>query len=310
MTPEEKEKLAAAVAEHGAFPMPAGSEPKPVDNGRLSLPDGGHWTDVPELVDRTVAGIQARLDGALSGHWYDASVTERWRAPGTVCTRVDGAHRTVGQITGMLLGDKELILHAHDDLSWCLGMIAKLRAQVSELESERHSTNEALDDAVQALRANQQGPALPWAATMPDDDLHGFLDSLVSAALDRWRSDPVVPDREVLAAVERACAQWRTPGQGFRSDEDEAVEAGTLPAWLHWRFGPHGQRWQTLADDDRSYWEHHAQAVRRAVARGGFKSGGGDMALALGKDAPVEASHPAPCRWPSSPDCTCTSGGV
>ncbi|MFF1916181.1 hypothetical protein ACFVYE_32260 [Streptomyces sp. NPDC058239] len=48
-------------------------------------------------------------------------------------------------------------------------------------------------------------------------------------------------------------------------------DADTLPAWLHWRFGKHGQRWETLTDDDRSHWEHQARAVRRAVARGGFK---------------------------------------
>lgn len=63
--------------------------------------------------------------------------------------------------------------------------------------------------------------ALPWAAAMPDDDLHLFLDDLVSATIDRWRSDPEVPDREVLANVEKVCAAWRTSGQGYRSDEPE-----------------------------------------------------------------------------------------
>lgn len=67
------------------------------------------------------------------------------------------------------------------------------------------------------------GPALPWAADMPDDDLNGFLNDLVSAAIDRWRSDPDIPDREILANIEKVCANWRTPGQGHRSD-DEAGE--------------------------------------------------------------------------------------
>lgn len=65
------------------------------------------------------------------------------------------------------------------------------------------------------------GLALPWAAAMDDSDLHLFLGDLVSAAMGRWQSDPEVPDREVLAAVEKACANWRTPGMGLRSDEDE-----------------------------------------------------------------------------------------
>jgi hypothetical protein len=31
--------------------------------------------------------------------------------------------------------------------------------------------------------------------------------------------------------------------------------------------------WSHLADNLRSYWQHEANAVRRAVARGGFKNG-------------------------------------
>ncbi|WP_171117850.1 hypothetical protein [Streptomyces sp. Z423-1] len=46
----------------------------------------------------------------------------------------------------------------------------------------------------------------------------------------------------------------------------------TLPEWLHWRFGPHGQPWSDVPDEDKALWEHQARAVRRAVARGGFKS--------------------------------------
>lgn len=161
----EREKTAAAVRELGALPMPVGPGPLPQgddrakapwgrgEDGRPMLPMGAHWTDIPELVDQRVARIQARVDQAQPGHWYDASATETWRAPGTVCTRVEGYHRTVGQCTNMQPADLELVLHAHDDLSWCLDMMAKLRARVAELESERNSTNEALDDAVQALRA-------------------------------------------------------------------------------------------------------------------------------------------------------------
>ncbi|MFE9363709.1 hypothetical protein ACFYNN_13010 [Streptomyces sp. NPDC006978] len=51
-----------------------------------------------------------------------------------------------------------------------------------------------------------------------------------------------------------------------------AEETDTLPAWLYQRFMSHGAGWDNLDEDDRSYWEHHARAVRRAVARGGFKA--------------------------------------
>ncbi|MFI0768568.1 hypothetical protein ACH4TQ_27330 [Streptomyces sp. NPDC021218] len=103
------------------------------EDGRPYLPEGAHWTDVPELVDRTVAGIQARVDQAQPGHWYTAPATETGLAPGTVRTRVDGYPRTVGQFTNVLPADLELILHAYDDLGWCLEMLAKFRARVAEL---------------------------------------------------------------------------------------------------------------------------------------------------------------------------------
>lgn len=77
------------------------------------------------------------------------------------------------------------------------GELERLRKRVAELE---------------------QGPALPWAHAMSDHDLHEFLGDLVSAAMGRWQSDPEVPDRTVLANVEKACAAWRTPGKGSRLD--------------------------------------------------------------------------------------------
>ncbi|MEU8473704.1 hypothetical protein [Streptomyces hygroscopicus] len=106
------------------------------DDGRPYLPDGAHWTDVPELVDHTIAGIQARVDQAQSGRWYTAPATETGLAPGTVRTRVNGYPCTVGQFTNVLPADLELILHAHDDLSWCLEMLAKARARAAELEEQ------------------------------------------------------------------------------------------------------------------------------------------------------------------------------
>ncbi|WP_432008681.1 hypothetical protein [Streptomyces bacillaris] len=50
------------------------------------------------------------------------------------------------------------------------------------------------------------------------------------------------------------------------------TEADTLAPWLYQRFDPRGPSWDQLDEGDRSYWEHHARAVRRAVARGGFKT--------------------------------------
>lgn len=51
-----------------------------------------------------------------------------------------------------------------------------------------------------------------------------------------------------------------------------ASDADTLANWLHLRFGKTVTAWEYLDLVDREYWEHEAQAVRRAVARGGFKT--------------------------------------
>lgn len=52
--------------------------------------------------------------------------------------------------------------------------------------------------------------------------------------------------------------------------DPEAVN-DTLPQWLYVRFGKGGLGWHELDADTRSWWAHEAQAVRRAVARNGFK---------------------------------------
>lgn len=88
--------------------------------------------------------------------------------------------------------------------------------------------------------------ALPWAHVMPDGDLRLFLDDLVSAAMGRWRSDPEVPDRQVLADIEKACADWRTPGQGYRSDPEPGPSVEVSVDKLTRFFAPT----QALRDDE------------------------------------------------------------
>ncbi|MEU0625012.1 hypothetical protein ABZ329_29645 [Streptomyces rubiginosohelvolus] len=68
-------------------------------------------------------------------------------------------------------------------------------------------------------------------------------------------------------------------------------EADTLAPWLYQRFMAAGAGWDQLDEDDRSYWEHHARAVRRAVARGGFN--GMDPSHLLGVDQHADTHEPA-----------------
>lgn len=130
------------------------------EDGRPYLPEGAHWTDVPELVDRTVAGIQARVDQAQPGHWYAAPATETGLAPGTVRTRVEGYPRAVGQFTNVLPADLELILHAREDLSWCLEMLAKFRTRVAELETSSQVLPLVVDVPVPVVLTEADGPVV------------------------------------------------------------------------------------------------------------------------------------------------------
>ncbi|BET51789.1 hypothetical protein RGQ21_67710 [Kitasatospora aureofaciens] len=49
------------------------------------------------------------------------------------------------------------------------------------------------------------------------------------------------------------------------------TEKDTLAEWLFNRYFLSGTPWSDLDEDNKSFWEHEANAVRRAVARGGFK---------------------------------------
>ncbi|MGW5477657.1 hypothetical protein [Streptomyces sp. NPDC004008] len=69
------------------------------------------------------------------------------------------------------------------------------------------------------------------------------------------------------------------------------VPGDTLPAWLLQRFDPRSPDWDALSDDDRAYWEHHARAVRRAVARGGFKAAPTEQQAAAADGEEIVAPH-------------------
>lgn len=116
---------------------------------------------------------------------------------------------------------------AKDDLRLVLENVI---GYASWLESERHSTNESLDDAVRALReaqarlaeyerpadedpiaytltdkaADTHPPALPWARLMDAEDLAEFL-----AEVEHAIATPGATPTEALAAVETACGTWR-----------------------------------------------------------------------------------------------------
>lgn len=67
---------------------------------------------------------------------------------------------------------------------------------------------------------------------------------------------------------------WPVKGDIFAETYEPVTEPAedTFPAWLAQRFDPNSPPWDALDHDGRTYWQHEAAAVRRAVARRGFKN--------------------------------------
>lgn len=101
---------------------------------------------------------------------------------------------------------------------------------------------------------------VPWGDVTPMPDGYDAWDELVE------HHDDGIPTGPGLLVRRRMAAEAQQP------DGQDDGTPDTLPAWLYQRFMPHGEGWDNLDDDQRSYWEHHAAAVRRAVGRGGFKT--------------------------------------
>ena len=121
-------------------------------------------------------------------------------------------------------------------------------------------------------RAAVLNPALEAQAA--GDALTEFAEML-SARIPEGADTEVYEDIiGVILALREEANQKKIQADFLRSTAGKAPEDSspdTLPAWLQQRFDPRGPDWDKLDDDDRAYWEHQARAVRRAVARNGFK---------------------------------------
>jgi hypothetical protein len=100
--------------------------------------------------------------------------------------------------------------------------LEQLRSQVAELLAERHSTNEALDDAVQALRANRDEISELTAGVAWRDaerDRWADVHSLVERAIDKGWSAVDTIDLEDALGPEAAA-----PSQAASKDEPAESE--------------------------------------------------------------------------------------
>lgn len=161
--------LPEAVAFLGALPMKVGPVPQASERDRLR------------------AAFVAALDEAHKTHPCPVLGDQIWSG----CVHYDEA----GRITGV--GSCHSERRADAVLAVRDVEMDRLRTQVAELLEERHTTNEALDDAVQELRARQSCLCPP--ADQPGPHQVGcFFDGVpVSPPSERPVSAPVAALREV-----------------------------------------------------------------------------------------------------------------
>lgn len=235
------DELAAAVAEHGPFPMPTG-EPMPVE---LTVPQS------EALID---AGNRA-----LNDYYHERQChCDSWPVS---CVSSDqyfmGAWDTDAFAIGLpaVLGVWEVLRNDRH-----AAKVAELRARVAELESPRPVRQfSRLEEAVQGVETA--------IAPLTGDAREGA--DMVLAYLRTLATGGTPPE---VSPWERAVA-----GLNALVDADIAF-------WIEpdgHISGPFG--------DEHIEWDHDANRWR----------------LTHDEDDEVHPSHPAPCRVPKSPDCTC-----
>jgi hypothetical protein len=183
---------------------------------------------------------------------------------------------------------------------------ARLRAEVAELEAEREKlvrwhgedskTINRLVDRVERHRArltalqndalNMRGSLAPTGSDRKvpfelGETLTPAVDWLINRVAEleaeRHSTNEALSDAaEDAARLRDRLAKYEQPVvEGTEKTTAEAAPTDTLPEWLYQRFARyrrHAPTWGQLTENDQSYWEHEAAAVRRAVVRGGFET--------------------------------------
>uniref|UniRef100_UPI001906E6D1 hypothetical protein n=1 Tax=Streptomyces adelaidensis TaxID=2796465 RepID=UPI001906E6D1 len=129
---------------------------------------------------------------------------------------------------------------------------------VPQMAAELRRLRAELDDRTEALASADDPTRLRWGL----NDVMWGDDDTITVLLSG-------PDREPywLELEPERAAVLREDLAGPPTEERD-----TLPAWLRRRFTGIAVPWEQLDDGEQSYWEHQAAAVRRAVARNGFKA--------------------------------------
>lgn len=171
----------------------------------------------------------------------------------------------------------------------------------SKLKTSERRSRTMLDHARDALRAR-----------MTKDDLRLVLENTVTYAVELERQRDAFRDQRngVFATNERLLAEAQESDQARLLAENETRTVGREADALRARVAElESERHVTNGALDDA-----VQALRTRESEGAARSADRLTRLlaptqALREDEAVEAPHPVPCRWPSSPDCTCTPGG-
>jgi hypothetical protein len=184
-------------------------------------------------------------------------------------------------------------------------------------------------------------PAFPWAALMDGEDLSDFLDELAASAITHASSEVA------LAEVEATCGRWRLIAEAQHA-HNTAPGPGVEAPYVSRLLPPRdavcarpgcGHSGAEHHHGDTKCWAHlpkgHGDPIRLCVCEG-FVAGSSVEVPAdrltrllapsqvLREDAyesPLhhnyrvshdlpEPAHPAPCRFPKSPGCTCRLTGA
>lgn len=120
-----------------------------------------------------------------------------------------------------------------------------------------------------------------------------LFDQITAEGVAERQKDGTSDAHRIYQAIADVLAQWQDADHRAQAElvgvdlpqaiadavvrQQKTWHADTLAAWIYRRFSDgDAPAWVTLPDEEKDYWEHEANSVRRAVARGGFKDNGAD----------------------------------
>ncbi|MFE6225427.1 hypothetical protein [Streptomyces sp. NPDC057854] len=151
----------------------------------------------------------------------------------------------LARLTGAMVSPKrateELDAYRDEVRTEDAATIAALRAQVAELLVERHSTNEALSEAAEALRVQRdriaalENEPLAWAADLDAKSLDSFLGALGAFTEHE-------PQDEAVDRIHELLRSYRDATQNEDDREPDVDGAGRTYAEYYPEARPHPER--------------------------------------------------------------------